>query len=147
MTHRAEQIIQAAAAAIASQTDVGAAVLPHRTLSLSQDDQELPAICVRQGPDEPLQQNLAVIDSELTLKLSVYASASTEPELMAELSRLRAVVHRALLGDPTLGLTFVLGATYGGADRPEIDGGASRLAGQQDSTFAVQYRMNFTDPE
>jgi len=147
VTHRAEQVIQAAASKISAQTDVGAPVYPHRVLSLSDEDQEIPAICPLQGADEPLEWNFAFIDSELELRVAAYAKKATEVELAAELARMRAAIHRALLSDPTLGLAFVLSTTYRGASEPEKDTSGGLVAGKHEFLFAVQYRMNTTDPE
>jgi hypothetical protein len=149
--HRALEVLNAAAAVVQAQTDLGAAVFPHRILTLSEKDQELPAVCPRIGADDPLTDrgvaNLSFIDSQITITFGLYARASSEPELMAELMRLRAVVHRALMADQTLGLPFVMGVLYLGAAEPELDAAGSLIAGRVDASFAVEYRMNLTDPE
>lgn len=152
-SHRAEQVLQAAKSAIESQSDVGAAVFDHRTLSLSADDQELPAICVNEGPDQPSSDtgydNIAFVDSNFRLDISLYAQGSTQKEVATELVRLRSVVHRALMAAPReLGLTdIVMGIAYGGADKPSYTTEGSPLAGQMDCSFTVLYRMNLTDPD
>ncbi len=150
--HRAEQIIQAATTAIAGQSDVAAAVFAHRTLSLSAADQELPAICVNDGPDQPTAENgysnLAFVDSSLRLDISIYAQGDTQQDVATELYRLRSVVHRALLADPrTLGLSFVMGIAYGGADKPDYPPDGAPLAGSMDVSYSVMYRMDLTSPE
>jgi hypothetical protein len=150
--HREGQILQAVQAAVEAVPDVGAAVFLHRTLSLSADDQELPAICINAGADEAIADsgytNLAFIDSQCEVVVTLYAQAQTQQEVAAELDRLRVVVHKAMLAAPrTLGLTFLLGIAYGGADAPEYSTDGSPLAASRVCNFAVQYRMNLVDPE
>lgn len=149
--HRAEQILEAVVSAIESQADRGAAVVPHLALTLSEDDQELPAVAVRLGSDDPVSElgtsNLAYIDSVLQIRCTVYARHVDQAEEARELMRLRSVVHRALMADQTLGLDFVMGVRYGGASEPERDAAGGQIAGRMDCLFGVLYRMNLTDPE
>lgn len=150
--HRAEQIIQAATTTIAGQSDVAAGVFAHRTLSVSADDQEMPAICVNDGTDQPLAEsgysNLAFVDSNLRLDISIYVQGETQQQVADELYRLRSVVHRAMLADPrTLGLSFVMGIGYGGADKPDYATDGAPLSGSMDVSYSVMYRMDLTSPE
>lgn len=150
--HREEQIIQAAKTAIESFTGINAEVLAHSTLSLNADDQELPAVTINNGPDASVDDdgygNLAFIDSLVEISIGLYAQGSTQQEVASELDRLRVVVHKALLASPrTLGLSFVMGIRYGGAEAPEYSTDGSPLAGRRICTFAVSYRMGIEDPE
>lgn len=149
--HRAGQILNAAAAAVAGRATLGASVFKHLAATLSEDAQELPAIGVRLGDDDVLSDagvtNLAFLDSAVTLRFKTYAVASDQEALGEELLRLRSEVHRALFADQTLGLPFVMGITYGGALEPETDDGASRFIGRQELAVRVLYRMNLTDPD
>jgi len=150
--HRAEQIVVAVVAALDAAVGIAATNYLHRELSLSDEDQELPALCVRNGQDQPLSDlgavNFAFIDSLLEVRVAAYAKGATEIDVATELARMRAVTHRALLGtDRTLGLSFVIDTRYGGADRPEFDSNVSRIGGMQESVFFVHYRMNIADPE
>jgi hypothetical protein len=146
--HREEQIIQAAKAAIEAQSGLAAAVFAHRTLTLSADDQELPAVCVNNGTDEGEYLDLAFASGVADLVFTIYAQADTQQELAAELDRLRVCVHKAMLASPrTLGLSFVMGIGYGGAGAPEYSDEGSPLAARRDLSFPVSYRMGLTDPE
>ncbi len=150
--HRVEQVLQAAATAVEVQSGLAAAVHTHRTLPLSAEDQELPAVCVNQGDDAPLDDagysNLSFADSRSELKMVLYAQGSSQQEAYTDLVRLRTAVHKAMLAAPrTLGLDFVMGIAYGGASEPEYSTEGSPLAGRMECAFAVQYRMNLTDPE
>jgi hypothetical protein len=150
--HRAEQILVAAAALVAAQSGIGATVLTNSTLSLSPDDQELPAVCVNSGDDDPIGEqgynNLAFIDSNVQLKLTLYAQGATQQEVATELDRLRVAVHKAMLQSPRdLGLSFVMAIGYGGAGEPEYSTEGAPLAGKRECAFSVMYRMNLTDPE
>lgn len=152
-THRAEQILQAAKDAIEAQPDVGAGVFAHRTLTVAALDQELPAVCVNMGPDSATDEtgysNLNFVDSSLRVDVSLYAQGVTQQEVATELLRLRSVTHRALLASPRdLGLTdFVMGISYGGAEKPAFTDAGSPLAGRMDCTFSILYRMNLADPD
>lgn len=150
--HREEQILQAAKAAVEAQSGIAAAVFAHRTLTLNAEDQELPAVCVNTGADSPEAEggydNLAFVDSVAELQFTLYAQGSTQEDVAAELARLRVCVHKAMLALPrTLGLTFLNGIRYGGADEAEYSTEGSPLAGSRNCVFAVAYRMNLTDPE
>jgi hypothetical protein len=149
--HRALQVLNALAAALIARTDLAAAVLPNRAVSLSEDDQELPAVCPRIAADDALNDrgvtNLSFIDSQLTIVVGLYARASTEADLVLELMRLRSAVHRGVMADQTFGLSFVVGTLYLGAAEPELDASGAMLAGRVDCSFAVEYRMNVTDPD
>lgn len=150
--HRAEQIVQAAKSAIATQSGIGASVRAHDSMELNAEDQELPAVSVNEGedspPDEDGSANLGYVDSILQLKLVLKCQGSTQQEVSTELFRLRAVTHRAMLAAPrTLGLDFVFGIRYGGASEPEYSTDGSPLAGRMECAFSVPYRMNLTDPE
>ena len=150
--HREEQIVQAAAAALRASSGLAAAVLEHSTLSMSAPDQELPAVCINQGPDEELAEggvtNLAYLDSLTTLTFSLYAQAPTQYDVAQELSRLRTEVHKVLLASPrTLGLSFVMGVFYRGATAVEYGEDGELLSGMRVCTFSFLYRMNIADPE
>lgn len=149
--HREEQILQAAVTAIEAVSGLNAAVFAHKTLTLSGEDQEMPAVCVNNGSDDPTDSdgaaNLAYVDSLASLQFTVYAQASTQEDVATELDRLRVAVHQAMMASPrTLSLSFVTGIQYGGAQEPEYSTSGSPLAGRRTSTFAVMYRMNIADP-
>lgn len=150
--HRSEQVVDAALSAIAAQTDLQAFTDKNRDLSLSDEDQELPAIIVTGGVDSALSDtgatNLSFYDSLLELRVICFAKASSEQELKIELVRLRSVAHRALLGtDRTQGLSFVIDTRYGGANAPVKDPTLERIAGAMECHFYVHYRMNLADPD
>lgn len=153
MTHRAERIVvaaQAAVAGLAGLTINASNVYAHRTLTLSEDDGELDAICVNQGEDVPMGEegmdNTAFIDSELELEFESYAKHSEESEVRQALTSLRRQIHQALMADDTLGLSFVVGVRYAGAERPSIDPDGNAPSGRQTSRWRVHYRMNKSDP-
>jgi hypothetical protein len=151
MTHRAQQIADAAASLLQASVDLDAAVFTHRTLALSDEEQELPAVCVRLGSDSPMTDvgasNLKFLDSLLTVNVVAYAQANSEEEVGEELMRLRSQVHQILLANRTLSLSFVIDTRYQGADAPDIEAIGAQVAGRLESNFAVHYRMNLTSPE
>lgn len=147
--HRAEQIVDAAVTLL--DAALSAQVFKARTLSLSNEDGELPAITVNIGTDDPVSDlgadNLRFIDSLLELRLTAYAQDTSQSAVLTDLMALRVGVHKALMADQTLGLGFVMSTRYGGADAPEVATEGAYLAGRLDMTFRVLYRMSVTDPE
>lgn len=147
MAHRADQIIDAIVSAIESQVGpTGVHVYSHRRLTLAEDQDELPAISVDFGEDTPATENVSYIDSLLSCQITGIVSAHEEQDLRSELLDLRRQVHIALMADPTLGLSFVVTAHYGGADEPVVDASGETIIGAYTSTWTVYYRMNYTDP-
>jgi hypothetical protein len=147
MTHRADQIIDR----IVTLMPATAAAFKHRTLPLSDSDGELPANSVCMGADTPPDSNdgfsnLAFIDSSLIVDVVHRCRAATEEEALVALVDMRRDVHVALMADDTLGLAFVIGTYYSGADEPERDAEQDRAAGRLVSHWRVHYRMNITDP-
>lgn len=153
MSHRAEQIIDAVVALLQASPSIGVSpenIFAHRSLSLSEDQGEMPAITVNIGEDSPVSDqgndNLAFIDSLLTVEIVGYFIAPDEADVKRELFRQRRYAHVALLADPTLGLPFVMGTQYGGASKPEIDSSTQQCAGSLEAPWRVPYRMNIADP-
>lgn len=147
--HRALQSVDAAKAAIEAIA-TGASVYKHRVLSLSDEEQELPAISVRVGTDTPVadggQGSMQFIDSLQELLVDAIAKGDSEDDVLESLLLLRAQIHQALQADVTLGLAFVTDTAYGGASAPDLAAGGARLVGSLSTRWVVRYRMNFTDP-
>lgn len=147
--HRALQVVNAAKAAIDAASPA-AAVYRNRVLSLSEDEQELPAISVRIGTDTPVadsgQGSMQFIDSFQELLVDVIAKGDSEDDVIDSLLSLRATIHEALQADVTLGLAFVTNTAYAGAGSPDIATGGARLVGSLSTRWVVRYRMNYTDP-
>lgn len=153
MTHRADQIIEAVAAALAASTTLGipsANIFQHRTLSLADDQGELPAATVNFGDDDPVSDtgtdNFAFIDSLLDITVTLYVAGDNEAAVKRDLLDKRRRVHTALMTDDTLGLSFCLGVRYGGATKPDLDATVERLVGAYETRWRVLYRQNITDP-
>lgn len=145
--HRADQIVDAAVAALQANTNLKANVYPHRILSLSESDGELPAVGITYGDDSPADpQPLAgLLYSALSLQVTAYAVGDDEEEVRRLLLELRAQTHVSMMTNTRLGLSFVHHTYYGGATAPQLDRG-ERMAGYLISTWRVRYEMNFTDP-
>lgn len=147
--HRALQIVNAAAALVTAQA-TDAYVYTHRALSLSDDEQELPAISVRVGLDSPVAENgqnsMAFIDSQQELQIDIVVKGDSEQDVIEALFSHRAQIHVALQADVTLGLAFVTDTQYGGSSAPDIAPQASRLVGSLSTRWVVRYRVNYTDP-
>lgn len=150
MTLRAEQIVDAMASAIEGFASYAGNVFTHRAQSLADTQGELPATSVDIGEDQPLDDdgatNFACIDSLLTVETTIVAQATEESELRSTLHAMRRSVHRALMQDQQLGLDFVIGVRYGGADAPEINAETEFMIGKLVCRWPVHYRMNISDP-
>ena len=157
MTHRADQIIEAAAEAIDSWTPSIVRVFTHRRESLAEDHDELPAISVDFGEDEPFDAadvsdgGAFLMDgtfqSLLTLNITGAALARDEPELRRELLKLRTYVHIGIRRHPTLSLPFVIDTHYGGANTPIVDTSGDIIVGELTAPWGVRYEMNPDSPE
>lgn len=153
MTHRADQIIDAIVSALQAQASLqvpSANIYAHRSLSLSEDQGELPAITVNFGEDDPVSDlgtdNLAFIDSLLAITITGFAVDPDEPVTRKALLSQRRYIHAAIMADQTLGLSFVIGARYAGAGAPELDSSSEIIAGSLESRWQILYRMDIADP-
>lgn len=146
--HRSDQIIAAAAQVIRARVEpMGIHVYAHRRMSLDPESDELPAISVDHGSDEPADQETThFIDSNLTVQTTSIVASFDEIELRRQLIALRREAHIALLADWTLGLDFVVSVTYGGAEAPEFGVQGSKMIGVLTSSWIFYYRMNRFDP-
>lgn len=153
MTHRADTVIDLFVSTLQVAAIVDAQnVLPHRSLSLADDQGELPAITVNFGDDTVLDEfgnateDDAQIDSVLTVAVTHYAIGTDERDVKRELMRMREKSHVALLTDPTLGQEFIVVIRYGGASAPTLDSSSGVIAGQLITPFLVHYRMSAANP-
>jgi hypothetical protein len=150
MSHRAQQIVDAIAAELAASTTLGAAVFTHRQLSVSDAEQEVPAVSVRYGADTPTSQygtdNFSFIDSLLAIEVVAIALEVDEDTVLSRLLDLRRQIHITLMADRSQGLGFVMDTRYAGAAAPDVDATSNQVAGRLVVSWAVLYRMNITDP-
>lgn len=135
-------------AAIAAVVEpLGVKVYAHRRLSLAADQDELPAISVDFGEDNPQQElSGAIFDSLLSCQITAIVARPEEPDVKTELLDLRRRIHIALMADRTLGLSFVINTHYGGTEAPELDVSGDAVVGWLTSVWNAYYRMNIADP-
>ena len=155
MSHPAELIIERIADLLRdSETVTGVRaenVFSHRSLPLadvaSAEDDQLPAICVNAGEDQPVTEyegsgGDSTIQSRLVVDVLLLERANDEPTLKHSLFTMRLGVQNLVLGSFDLGFPlFVLHTNYGGAERPEFDSSANRIAGGYLLRFLVLYHM------
>lgn len=150
MSHRAQQIVDAVAGKLVASATLGASVYKHRRESLDEGSQELAAVVVDYGADDPLSDlgasNVAFLDSLLEVRTRIVLRASSEEEALEGLLGKRVAVHVALMADRSQGLAFVIDTRYSGAEPPGLDSGADRVVGSLVCRWLVHYRMNLTDP-
>ena len=152
MTHRACQIIDAVADAIKSTVPSNINVYAHRRESLAEDQDELPAISVDFGEDEPIGDDGSdkldgTITSLLTVNVSGLASDIEESLLRRSLLQLRTHAHVAIKRNKDLGLPFVLDTHYGGANPPDVNVEGDTLIGELTSVWGVRYELRLDTPE
>lgn len=146
MAHRVQQILDAVAAALRANLSLRAHVDVHRVLSLSEADDELPALTVNCGADTPDDSaHLDDFGSSLDVVLTAYCTGDSQTEVLEQLLELRRQSHIAMRTDMTFGLSFVWENSYGGAEPPLIQK-ADRIVGALTSRWAVRYLMNQSDP-
>lgn len=150
--HRAAQILDAIVARLRASTTLGINaqnIFPHRTLSLAEMQDELPAITVKFGDEEAAEQYTR-LDGEIGRALSIltkaYVTGDDELTVTDELTAIRTETHKAINLLQTLGLSFVFKVGYGSAPAPEIDFEGERCAGSQESQWLVLYYLNPSDP-
>lgn len=150
MSHRAQQIVEAIVTALQANTSLGAAVYQHRHYSVGEDAQELPCVSVSIGADNPLSdlgvENMGFIDSLLEVSIAATARGDDEQSAIEALLALRRQIHITLMADRSLGLAFVVDTRYGGAQAPDFDVGADRIAARLEMRWPVHYRMAISDP-
>ena len=155
MAHRRTQIIDAIVAIIQASASIQVApqnVFKNRSLSLSEEQDEMPAVCVNRSEDQPDSElgndNVAFIDSLLSVTTVGYVLGDSEGEVVEDLDEQARHVQAAILADQSLGLgeTKVIGTRYGGSGEPQIDTTGERTAGSLESRWTIHYRMNIADP-
>lgn len=147
MTHRAGRIVTAAAAILGVRIQPkGYHVYEHRRMSLDPEQDELPAVSVDYGPDEPQTEVTGIFRSRLTLHMTAIAVSPDELLLQQILLELRREIHVAMMQDDVLGLDFVETTLYGGAAEPEFGTRGSKIVGALTSDWIVQYVMPLADP-
>jgi len=147
--HRAQQIVNAITTEHIANGAWQNRVLKQQALTLDAET-ELPAALIYLRPDDPTSEfgnsNMAFIDSLLSLSIVLIAEASTESALLDSLMSYRATSHIVMMADQFHGLAFVSGQRYRGADQPLIDMVGQRLIGRLETKWAIDYRMNYADP-
>jgi hypothetical protein len=106
---------------------------------------DVPAIAVRMGSDEPDNQNASFIDSSLIVNTDIYV-ITTEQELDEKTLAIRLETHKKLMADYNLGLSFVTQITPLGQSEPDYNGDGEQYAGATRLSWRVSYRSNILDP-
>lgn len=106
---------------------------------------ELPAIAIRMGSDEPESQNASFIDSNLIINTDVYVITTAQNLDEATLA-IRLEVHKKLMATYNLGFDFVTQITPLGQSEPDYNGDGEQYAGATRLSWRVSYRSNVLDP-
>ncbi len=143
--HRVQQILNAAGAVLGANPALGLVEI-NRVRSLSEEQQEVPALTVNYGADTPDEsETFESLGSAVEMLLSAYCAGDSETEVLERLLEMRAQSHLALLADMSLGLPFLWEIRYGGADAPLLQQG-ERMLGTQTSRWVARYQMDNDDP-
>jgi hypothetical protein len=127
MTHRAEQIVDALVTLIQAQVEaLGAKVYAHRRTSLDPEQDEMPAISVDVGEDQPADwKGLDTLGSAFNVHVTHIATGAREEDARGAIMDLREkteallLSHRRAPAGQKLGLTFVYSIQYDGAGELE----------------------------
>lgn len=156
MSHRVQQIVDKVQTILEAHvlTAAEASIYQHRTLSLSEPDLEIPAISITLGDDPPIDDdgatNFNYFDSLQSLLFRIVVKGGAQDEerhVIAKLLDLRRALHVALMVDDSLGLAFVIGVRYGGAEAPELSAEDEKTVGAMACRWLVHYRVNIADPQ
>lgn len=145
--HRAEQILEAAVAALTGLPLVGANV--YRGRATDEDalqDLELPALLVNQGADElrtELSHDRADYDLGVNVDI-VVADVGVVGETLCNAIRREATI--ALATDHRLGLDFVETIKEAGALEPALASRGDRSAAFMRAVWVATYRRGRIDP-
>lgn len=148
MTHRASQIVEAIASALRVRAEPnGIHVYTHRRESLAAEQDELPAISVDFGDDEPTEGYLSSVDSGLMVVVTIIVKATRTEDVRALLLDWRDVsddvmeTARLSPDGQKLGLSFVNGIRYGGASAPDINPEGEQHSGALECRWTIDYRL------
>lgn len=144
--HRAEQIIDAVVTTVTGLVTTGSNVFRGRLYNVQPD--ELPALCVYMGPNEPIDdsdQTVAFSDWDLEIAIDAKVRDSAT-QIDQVLNLIAKEITVALKADRTQGLSFVHDTREGGSDQPELSGDGDKPIANQTTKFIFKYRRSITDP-
>lgn len=147
MTHRAEQIMAAITAKLTGLTTTRSNVFRSRSYPFAED--QLPALAIYQGPDEPLDEygarSFGLIDSALEITVAINIKGQEEG-LDTELNKIRREVHVALMADYQQGLDFVIQTIPQGAGDVSISSDSELATSTLETSWEIHYRSSTLDP-
>lgn len=149
-TLKAEQIVAAVASVITSAGIVAnGSVL--RASVYQYHDEVLPAINVIMGADRPVTETGPDNFTFQDWMLTVYADVVIKQTLATgnvdtELNSLRLGVHKAVMANYTLGLSFVINGYPSEVMEPERKGEGEEQVAVMRTAFTFHYRATITDP-
>jgi hypothetical protein len=106
---------------------------------------QLPAIAVRMGTDEPTNQNASFLDSNLIIYTDIYVITSAQ-DLDEKTLLIRLELHKKLMVDYNLGLSFVTEINPLGQSQPDYNGDGELYAGATRISWQISYRSSLLDP-
>ena len=147
MTHPEDQIMDQVLSLLTGLATTGSNATRGRIRP--ENPNELPAIGVYLGPDEPVEPeggtSFQKLDSDLTVKVIAIVTGK-EDQLDKKLSQIRREVTVALMADETLGLPFVIVTEEGRAEEPVVDGEGRTFVAYREMSWTVTYRRDRRNP-
>lgn len=147
MPHKAETILEAVETLLTGLTTTGANVERARVHPWT--NAELPAISLFMGADTPLDNDargIGFYDWGLLINVDAVCKKTATSGIDTTLNLIRAELTTALVGDYTLGLSFVIDIVEQGSSEPEISGEGEKPIALQRTTFLIKYRRSIGDP-
>ena len=146
--HRAEQVLNAVKAALAS--DGSFEVLRAPVDALTGTLQQIPAACLFAGEAIPRgEDGFEVIGSyreALEIFVDLWHQADRSSNIETKLNELRKRTHIAILQTAALGLSFVIRVIPAGTDVPELSASGDSITGKLRTIWVVEYSTSVEDP-
>lgn len=146
----AQAIIEAIGALVRDEfSEYADRVYVNRSVALSEDQNDLTGITIRQGADEPFD-SASTFDSmgmSLAVDVSFLDVSNDEAELVGRLNALRLRLHRRMIARHALGLPWVSVIVSRGAAEPASSNVASEIAIELLTRWGVLYTMDRANPD
>lgn len=107
--------------------------------------QEFPAVSVLVGDDTPATRNNAFIDWELTVYVDIFIRDKSV-DVDALMLGVRKDLHKAIMADPTQGLSFVTDTMPLGQQEPDRSSEGDQYSSATRTSWQVSYRSSVSDP-
>jgi hypothetical protein len=128
---------------VAAMPEIEDRIYLNRTLPLSAEQNQVPAITISQGAENPITN---ASDFEYAgwladVEVSIVASGGDEQAIVDELNTYRGKILAAVLASGNLSLPFVLEIGIGPVVAPVTDGTSSTITKELQTGYQILYRV------